>query len=199
MALGFLKQFLARQLYKRKRRLTQYISNAKRDAISKQPNTSMAADVFFGEGTTISLHKGFKEFKLGSKVFFRNYCNILVYPDAVLEIGNKVFFNNYCSINCLKKIEIGSGTSIGEGVKFYDHNHKHSYAADGTLLLESDVYTYGEIKVGKNCWIGSNVTILKGVEIGDNVIIGANCLIYKSVPSNSVVKQKGELIITNHN
>ena len=38
-------------------------------------------------------------------------------------------------------------------------------------------YSKGPIKIGSDCWIGSNVTILKGVNIGDNVIIGAGSII----------------------
>ena len=38
----------------------------------------------------------------------------------------------------------------------------------------------------KNCWIGANVVILKGVTIGDNVIIGAGAVIHKDIPSNSI-------------
>ena len=51
------------------------------------------------------------------------------------------------------------------------------------------------VKIGDYCWIGTGVTILSGVTIGDNVIIGANCLIYHDIPSNTVVKNKQDLLI----
>ena len=38
------------------------------------------------------------------------------------------------------------------------------------------------IKIGKNCWITSNVTILPGVTIGDSVIIGAGSVVTKDIP-----------------
>ncbi|NJK98761.1 MAG: hypothetical protein HC905_31020 [Bacteroidales bacterium] len=34
-----------------------------------------------------------------------------------------------------------------------------------------------------------------GVKIGSNVVIGAGCLIYKSIPSNSVVKNRQNQMI----
>ena len=43
------------------------------------------------------------------------------------------------------------------------------------------------IKIGNNCWIESNVTILDGVNIGDNVVVGAGTIITKNILSNSVV------------
>lgn len=122
---------------------------------------------------------------IGDSIVFREFCNILVNNTAHLIINNGVFFNNYCSINCLDKIEIGSNSIFGEGVKIYDHNHKYT---SEPFKIEKGEFTTAPISIGKNCWVGSNVTILKGVTIGDNVIIGANCLIFKSIPSNSIVK-----------
>ncbi len=38
------------------------------------------------------------------------------------------------------------------------------------------------IKIGNHVWIGSNVTVLKGVEIGDGSIIAAGSLVNKNIP-----------------
>lgn len=48
----------------------------------------------------------------------------------------------------------------------------------------------GKVKIGNNCWIGSNVVILKGVTIGDNVVIGAGCVITESVENNKIVRNQ---------
>jgi acetyltransferase-like isoleucine patch superfamily enzyme len=120
------------------------------------------------------------------KVHFKRYCHLLLYSKSELIIKKNAFFNNYCSINCLEKIEIGENTMFGEGVKLYDHNHL--YEVTDKLTVFKDRFKTSPIVIGNNCWIGSNVTILKGVTIGDNVIIGANNLIYKSIPSNTVVR-----------
>ena len=109
-------------------------------------------------------------------------------------IGANCFFNNSCSLNCLSRVEIGENSIFGEGVKIYDHNHKHNFH-DGRLKIERNEFSIGKVTIGKDCWIGSNVTILKGVTIGDNCIVGANTLIYKSIPPNSIVKSKAELDI----
>jgi acetyltransferase-like isoleucine patch superfamily enzyme len=110
-----------------------------------------------------------------------------------LAIGDNVFFNNHCFVSCLGKIEIGDGTFFGEGVKMYDHNHKHEFQKTGLYAFPNE-FKVGEIIIGRNCWIASNVIVLNNVTIGDNVIIGAGCLIRKSVPSNTIVMRKEELI-----
>ena len=130
---------------------------------------------------------------VGSNVICRNFENFHV-SSGKLILHDGVFVNNSCSFNCMERIEIGSGTMMGEGVRFYDHDH--IYTAE---KIEKWQWTTAPIRVGRDCWIGSNVTILKGVTIGDNTIIGAGCLIRNDVPANSVVYQDRNLIIRERN
>ena len=111
--------------------------------------------------------------------------------NGFLQIGNNCFINQGCSINCLKKIIIGENTLLGENVQLYDHNHQYRNLKQP---IYTQGFTYGKINIGNNCWIGSNVVILKNVHIGDNVIIGAGCIIHKDIPSNTIIYNKQNLI-----
>ena len=126
---------------------------------------------------------------VGSNVICRNFENFHV-SSGKLILHDGVFINNSCSFNCMERIEIGSGTMMGEGVRFYDHDH--IYTAE---KIEKWQWTTAPVRVGRDCWIGSNVTILKGVTIGDNTIIGAGCIVRKDIPANSVVYNDGNLIV----
>ena len=128
----------------------------------------------------------------GNKIDIRNNCNFVIGKKAELKIGDAVFMNNSCSINCLEKIEIGENTLFGESVKLYDHNHQYSKEK-----IEHKKFNTSPIKIGNNCWLGSNVIVLKGVEIGNNCVIGAGCIIYKNIPAGSVVINNQELMIKN--
>ncbi len=160
--------------------------------LNSSPHFQIAADLRIGKYRRLNLSVHDSKILIEEKVVFREFCNILVYPKAHLIIRSNVFFNNYCSINCLEKIEIGENTLFGECVKLYDHDHL--YSREPKIKVHSDKFTTAPIYIGKDCWIGSNVTILKDVTIGDNVIIGANNLIRKSVPPNTVVKAKVEYV-----
>ena len=144
----------------------------------------------------VNIFKGnegeFGNITIGETFFVRDYCKISVLPNATLTIGKKVFFNSYSSVNCIEKITIGDNTIFGEGVKLYDHNHKHGFNPD--FFVDPSEFKTAPITIGKNCWIGSNTVILKGVEIGDNCIIGAGCVIHKSVPTNTIIKNNQNLI-----
>ena len=126
---------------------------------------------------------------VGTNVICRNFENFHV-SSGKLILHNGVFINNSCSFNCVERIEIGAGTMMGEGVRFYDHDH--IYTAE---KIEKWQWTSAPIIVGRDCWIGSNVTILKGVTIGEKTIIGAGCLIRNDIPANSVVYNDGHLVV----
>lgn len=42
------------------------------------------------------------------------------------------------------------------------------------------------VRIGKNAFIGANVTILKGVNIGDDAVIAAGSVVVRDVPSGVV-------------
>ncbi len=169
----------------------------KLDIIYHNPNIIIEGGLTIEEYFAANLPADNFSIKFGSNVRFKKYCHILLFPKAVLIVNSNVFFNNYCSINCLEKISIGENTMFGEGVKLYDHNHSVEYK-NNNLSVSKDQFETAPIIIGKNCWIGSNVTILKGVTIGDNVIVGANNLVYKSIAANTVIKLKTEYLIENH-
>lgn len=122
--------------------------------------------------------------ELGKNVHGRGGFNVIIDEDGILQIGDGCFFNSNCSINVKSKVEIGNDTIIGEHVYIYDHDHKYG---DRTRLVKDQGFSKSPIIIGRNCWIGSNVTILKGVHIGDNCVIGAGCIIHNDIPDNTLV------------
>ena len=162
--------------------------------LKKHPKVQLG-NIKLGINNHFTIYPEIKKIILGNALNFRNYIHIIVQNGAVLEIGNNVFLNNFCSINCLDYISIGENTLFGENVKLYDHNH--AYETEQELKIKHSEFTKAPIKIGKNCWLGSNVTVLKGVIIGDNCIIGAGCTIYKDVPENTTVLNQQHLIFKN--
>ena len=160
-------------------------------SLKKNPKV-FSENIRLGVGNRFVLDKGIGKLSIGKSAEFRNYTCILVAKDASLEIGDRFFMNNFCSINCLEHISIGENTLFGENVKLYDHNH--AYETSPEFRLHHSKFTKGPIKIGNNCWLGSNVTVLKGVTIGDNCIIGAGCTVYKDIPANTQVINKQDLI-----
>lgn len=131
-------------------------------------------------------------FQIGKETTFRKNFSLYLERGAKIEIGRDCFFNNGCSLNVLKKIKIGDGCIFGENVKIYDHNHRF---ADSDKKIKEQGYSVSELNIGKHCWFGSNVVILKGANIGDNCVIGAGCIISGKIESNTLVKPKQDYIM----
>lgn len=136
---------------------------------------------------------------IGDDFSVRSNCSFFVGQDASLSIGKGVFMNRGCSINSLESIEIGDGTLFGEDVKIYDHNHAYGGMADdpGKLKVEKNNFTTSRVVIGRDCWLGSNVLILKGVTIGDRVIIGAGCIIRNNIPSDHIISHTQNVNVKN--
>lgn len=131
--------------------------------------------------------------KVGRSVGIRRgfIVNISV-ADAKLTIGNNCSFNNSCSLNVRESISIGNDCILGEGVRFYDHDHLFE---SRTSAIREQGFVCEAIVVEQNCWLGSNVTVLKGVTVGANSIVGAGVILTKSIPPNSVVVAKQSIAI----
>ena len=131
---------------------------------------------------------------LSTKIRF-GFRMVIDNDNATVKIGKGCFFNNNCSINALCGFEIGDNVLFGENVKVYDHNHKYS---NPDVPIANQGFSSAPIRIGSNCWIGSNVVILKGVTIGEHCVIGAGCIIYKDVPAYTVLINK-QAVICLHN
>lgn len=104
--------------------------------------------------------------------------DIILFKDAKLRLGSG-FFNSNIKIRCHKKIEIGDNVAISHDVTIMDSD-AHDGLWDGYEKTKP-------IKIGNHVWIGTRVTILKGVTIGDNAIIAAGSVVTKNVPNNTIV------------
>src|SRR3712207_3914236 len=68
-----------------------------------------------------------------------------------IKLGKKVFINSGCKFQDQGGIEIGDGTLIGHNVVLATLNHNMKAEHRGNMIPKP-------IKIGKNVWIGANVT-----------------------------------------
>lgn len=129
--------------------------------------------------------------RMGEKTTFRRNFTIALEDTGVVTIGAGCFFNHDCSISCRGDVQIGNETLFGENVKIYDHNHH--FNKKGVLFFNQGM-SIGKVEIGENCWIGSNVVVLKDAHIGNNCVIGAGCVVSGIVPDNTILKNKSNYI-----
>ncbi len=101
-----------------------------------------------------------------------------------IRIGNNVGIGEYAYLGGGGGLEIGDDCIIGQYFSCHPENHEFE---DPNQLIRLQGVTRKGITIGKNCWIGSKVTILDGVTIGENCVVAAGAVVTKSMPANSVI------------
>lgn len=103
--------------------------------------------------------------------------------NSIIKIGDGVWINNNaCIISEGDGIEIGDNTLIGSGFIAYDtdfHDLNPFRRVGGNVNTE-------RVIIKKNVFIGSNVSVLKGVSIGENSVIAHGSVVTKSIPDNVI-------------
>lgn len=97
-----------------------------------------------------------------------------------VRFGRDCFLNFGCTLLALGGIEIGDGAFIGPHCVLATEYHPEQPSRRHQLLTKP-------IAIGRNAWLGANVTVLAGVTIGENAIVAAGSVVTKDVPANTVV------------
>lgn len=144
--------------------------------------------------------RGFGRCKLSSKIKVRKNGKIILEDNVrvtegckLLSDGGKIIIGRNTGINrnsvisSHDSIEIGSDCLLAPNVCIYDHDHLFDY---GGL---KDGYSVGKVVIGNNCWIGTNVIILKNTTIGDGCVVGAGTVVHGNIPSHTIVKNNRDI------
>lgn len=121
------------------------------------------------EGGTIRIGKNFCVFSYLAKV------QLYAGPEGTLEIGDDTFVNNGTILSASMLIRIGSRVNIAPHCVLMDNDFHGTADRDGPpkvapIVIEDDV------------WLGTRVTVLRGVTIGRGSVIAAGAVVTKDVP-----------------
>ena len=98
-----------------------------------------------------------------------------------IKIQDGVCFGKNTIIDIMSgSLHIGKNCMFGPNVYITDHDHNYK------SKNWRDEYKCGDVYIGENVWVGTNVTILKGAYIEDNCVIGAGMVVKGHYSSNNV-------------
>lgn len=96
-----------------------------------------------------------------------------------ISLGKRIFINSGCRFQDQGGITIGDDCLIGHNAVIATLQHDIHPARRGDLIPSPVV-------IGRNVWLGANVTVLPGVTIGDDAVIGAGSIVTKDIPPRSI-------------
>jgi acetyltransferase-like isoleucine patch superfamily enzyme len=123
-------------------------------------------------------------FKINIQVPFSVHYTSKVQGIEQMELGEKAKLSLAISGGAFIKAFEGSKLTIGEETIFANNVTIHTANHDPK---DRSKFIMADITIGRNCWLGSGVTVLSGVTLGDNVTVGANSVVTKSFSSNCVI------------
>lgn len=125
---------------------------------------------------------------LSYKIKHRKLSQLEYVRNLGVKVGENTSFIQYPNFGSEPfLIEIGSDCLISFGCTFLTHDGSRKICMKYIdKKFHKDLMTWKKIKIGNNCFIGCNSTIMPGVTIGDNVVIGACSVVTKDIPDGEV-------------
>lgn len=116
--------------------------------------------------------------------------NVNIYPyvqffgDGLIEIGDNVNIGTGSIIYASKGggVKIGDNTMIAGQSYIIDCDH----GTKANELIINQKNSIEKVIIGADCWLGANVTVLKGSKIEDGCIIGAKSLVNRKISKNFI-------------
>jgi carbonic anhydrase/acetyltransferase-like protein (isoleucine patch superfamily) len=152
----------------------------------------------FAEGVRLGrdLHlevDGGGELELGSGVYFQHAARVVLRGGSIalgahthvrdgavlksaglLRVGEEVTIGAFDTLACVRRVEVGDRSGLGERVSLTDSDHTHD--GSGTHYLRQPLKV-GEVVLGTNVLVSAGVVIVRDAHVGDNAVIAANAVV----------------------
>lgn len=178
------------------RKLFDYLIFIRKYNQFKRNATLTGDDYKFGRASYVSISDG------SSKADVVISDHVWIYGALQSQNHGKIHLGKYtkvgvdCKLQSVESIIIDDYTTMADNVVIADNNN-HPVSPSFRLYMRTTSDTddsrrwkysaHAPIYIGKNCWIGQNARINKGVMIGDNCIVAANSVVTKSAPANCII------------
>jgi acetyltransferase-like isoleucine patch superfamily enzyme len=148
-----------------------------------QPGVICQGMVFLGPRVKVHARTGFGRIVLGRWVHIGEGSALRCH-EGTLRIGDKVVFGERDTVNCYLDVEIGAGTIVAENVYVGDFDHVY---ADIHTPIKDQGIAKSPVRVGPDCWLGTRVSVMRGVTVGRGCVVAAHAVVTRDAPDHSVL------------
>lgn len=146
------------------------------------PNVIVQGLVFLDRGVTIQARPGYGRLILGSWIHIGAGSAIRCH-EGTMRIGDKCIIGRDVSINCYLDVDIGAASMIADWVYIADFDHRFD---DLQVPIKDQGIVKDRISIGRDVWIGTKSTVVRGVRIGDGAVVGANSVVTRDLPARGI-------------
>ena len=148
----------------------------------RNPHIVTEGFVFLGKRVDLYARKGYGRMVIGRWVHFGNG-NAMRCHEGNLRIGDKCVFGKDNTVNCYLDIEFGATTIVADWVYICDFDHRFD---DVTIPIKDQGIVKSPVRIGPDVWVGTKVTVLRGITIGRGSVIAAHALVNRDIADYSV-------------
>lgn len=146
------------------------------------PHVITRGFVFLDRGAYVYARRGYGRLILGKWVHL-GVNTALRCHEGTLSLGDKSNLARDISINCYLDVEIGDSALIADDVYISDFDHRFD---DLTTPIKDQGILKSRVRIERDVWLGTKVTVCRGVMIGEGTVVGANAVVTKDLPAFSV-------------
>jgi acetyltransferase-like isoleucine patch superfamily enzyme len=146
------------------------------------PEVATRGMVFLDRGVRISGRRGAGRVVLGRWVHVGARTALRCH-EGTLTIGDKSVLGRDVSVNCYLDVEIGDSVLVADHVYISDFDHRFE---DVNVAIKDQGIVKSRVRIGRDVWLGTKVTVVRGATIGDGAVIGANAVVSRDIPARTV-------------
>ncbi len=146
------------------------------------PDVITRGFVFLDRGAHVYVRAGYGRVILGKWVHLGANTALRCH-EGTLSLGDKSNLARDISINCYLDVEIGDSALIADDVYISDFDHRFD---DLTRTIKDQGIVKSRVRIERDVWLGTKVTVCRGVVIGQGTVVGANAVVTKDLPAFSV-------------
>ena len=148
----------------------------------RNPHVITRGFVFLDRGADIYARRGYGRLILGKWVHL-GVNTALRCHEGTLSLGDKSNLGRDISINCYLDVEIGDSALFADDVYISDFDHRFD---DLTMPIKDQGIAKSRVRIERDVWLGTKVTVCRGVVIGEGTVVGANAVVTNDLPAFSV-------------
>lgn len=148
----------------------------------RHPEVEFEGFVFIGPRVRFEVRKGFGRLIIGAWTHLGEGVKLRAH-EGTLRIGSKCVLGYDLTVNCYLDVEVGDSTIVGDWVYICDFDHR---TEDINTPIKDQGLVKSPVRIGRDCWLGSQVTVVRGTDLGHGSVVAAHAVLRGTIPPLSI-------------